>query len=233
MAFPKKILVVDDEKKIVEVITSYLQKGGYKVDCAFDGSQALKRFQLFNPDLIILDLMLPDISGEKVCMEIRKKSGVPIIMLTAKSQVESRINGLELGADDYIVKPFSPQELMARVRAILRRTDDSEQIKSDKLTFANGYLEIDTITHEVKVEGKHINLTPSEYKILITMCKNPQRVFSRDELVIRVFGYDYTGNERAIDTHIKNLRQKIEKDSKHPQFILTVHGFGYKFGGGG
>jgi len=227
----QKILVVDDELKIVEVLKSYLENSGYKVFCCSGGKQALNMFNTLKPDLLILDLMLPDVSGEEICQEIRKISRAPIIMLTAKSQEDDMLTGLDLGADDYITKPFSPRELMGRVRAVLRRYQENTGLIADLLSFKDGYLEIDNTSHQVKVNGQVVSITPNEYKILLTLCKNPNRVFAREELVVSAFGYDYDGQDRAIDTHVKNLRQKIERDSKHPQIILTVHGVGYRFGG--
>lgn len=225
------VLVIDDEVKITEVIKSYLEAGGYKVFCAHGGQQAIKMFHACNPDLIILDLMLPDLSGEEICREIRKSSNVPIIMLSAKSQDEDMITGLDIGADDYVTKPFSPKQLMGRIRAILRRCDETSGVLADLLSFDNGYLVIDNGSHNVKAAGTEVSLTPNEYKLLLTLCRNPNRVFSRDELVVKIFGFDYDGQERSIDTHVKNLRQKIEKNTRHPHFIITVHGVGYKFGG--
>lgn len=225
------VLVVDDELKITEVIKSYLEADGYKVYCAQGGKQAMKMFKAFNPELLILDLMLPDMSGEDICKEIRKTSKVPIIMLSAKSQEEDMLTGLDLGADDYMIKPFSPRQLMGRVRAVLRRYEEDTGVIADLLSFGKGYLEIDNASRVVKIDKKIVNLTPNEYKILIVLCKNPNKVFSRDDLVVKIFGFNYDGQERSIDTHVKNLRQKIEKDNKHPEYILTVHGVGYKFGG--
>lgn len=227
----RTVLVVDDEKKITEVVKSYLEASGYKVICAYSGEQAINKFNTFSPDLVILDLMLPDITGEEVCNAIRKSSKTPIIMLTAKNQEEDMIKGLDLGADDYIRKPFSPKELMGRVRAIMRRCEEENSLMAEILKFNNGRLEINDVSHEVKIDGQLISITPNEYKILITLCKNPSKVFSREDLVVKIFGYDYAGNDRAIDTHIKNLRQKIEQDSKNPEYIITIHGVGYRFGG--
>lgn len=225
------VLVVDDEVKITEVVKSYLEADGYKVYRAYGGKQALNLFKTTNPDAVILDLMLPDISGEEICKEIRKDSRVPIIILTAKSQEEDMLLGLDLGADDYIVKPFSPKELLGRLRAVLRRADENAHLLADILSFNDGYLEIDNAKHAIRVAGRSINVTPNEYKILLTLAKNPTRVFTREELVIKAFGYNYDGQDRSIDTHVKNLRQKIEKNSKNPKLIITVHGVGYKFQG--
>ncbi|RJR06286.1 DNA-binding response regulator [Candidatus Parcubacteria bacterium] len=227
----KKILVVDDEVKIVEVVKSYLENNGYSVCEAYNGKEALDKFNKVNPSLVVLDLMLPDISGEEICKTIRKKSRVPIIMLTAKIEEEDVLKGLNIGADDYITKPFSPRQLVARVAAVLRRLDDEAVPLSSILTYNNDDLVIDTLKYEVKKDGMIINLTPNEYKILMTMVKYPSKAFTREELICMVLGEDFDGYDRTIDTHIKNLRQKIENDPKTPKYILTVHGIGYRFGG--
>lgn len=226
-----RILVVDDEEKIAEVVKSYLEKSGFKVYCAFNGREALELFEKLNPQLIVLDLMLPDISGEDICRSIRKKSRVPIIMLTAKVEEESILNGLGIGADDYVTKPFSPRQLVARVIALLRRSEDGIMPLANVLSYNDGELVIDSIKHEVKKDGIPVNLTPSEFKVLMTLVKYPQKAFTREELVYLVLGEDYEGYDRTIDTHVKNLRQKIEPDFKTPKYILTVYGVGYKFGG--
>lgn len=229
----KKILVVDDEVKIVEVVKSYLENSGYSVFSAFSGSDALSSFEKINPALIVLDLMLPDISGEEVCKTLRKKSKVPIIMLTAKIEEESILKGLNIGADDYMTKPFSPRQLVARVEAILRRTDNPIGSIVKLMSFNNNDLVIDTQKYEVKKNSVIVNLTPNEYKLLLTMIKYPDKTFTRDELVCIVLGEDFDGYDRTIDTHIKNIRQKIESDPKNPKYILTIHGVGYRFGGEG
>lgn len=228
----RKILVVDDETKITEVVKSYLEHEGYKVYTAFNGKQAMNGYNEFNPDLIILDLMLPDISGEEICKRIRKISSVPIIMLTAKVSDDEVITGLDIGADDYVLKPFSPKQLLARVAAVLRRTvkESSEDNKS-KIIFDNGNLVIDTFVHEIRKAGSIINLTPNEYRILITMAGYPKKTFTREELISMALGDDFEGFDRTVDTHIKNLRQKIEDDPKAPKYLLTVHGVGYRFAG--
>ncbi|MGE5474316.1 MAG: response regulator transcription factor [Ignavibacteriales bacterium] len=227
----KKILVVDDEVKIVEVIKSYLEKNGYSIVEAYNGKDALTIFDRINPELIILDLMLPDISGEEICRTIRKKSRVPIIMLTAKVEEEDILKGLDIGADDYVTKPFSPRQLVARVAALLRRTTEEAVPLASVLSFNEGELVIDSLRHEVKKNNDIVNLTRNEHNILLTMVKYPTKAFTRDELVTMALGNDYEGFDRTIDTHIKNLRQKIEDDSKKPKYILTVHGVGYRFGG--
>jgi len=227
----KRILVVDDEPKIVEVVKSYLENSGYIVCVAFTGKQALELFEEIKPSLIVLDLMLPDMTGEEICRVVREKSKVPIIMLTAKVEEENIVTGLGIGADDYITKPFSPKQLVARVKAVLRRTEDN--VSSRKiLTFNDGELVIDNENYDVKKNGKSVNLTPNEFKILSTMATYSKKAFTRDELIAMVIGDDFDGYDRIIDTHMKNIRQKIETDSKNPRYILTVHGVGYRFGGG-
>ncbi len=230
---PKKltVLVVDDEPTIVDVVRSYLENSGYNVQEAFNGKDALSLFEKVQPHLVILDLMLPDVSGEEVCGQIRKKSRIPIIMLTAKVGEEDVIDGLGLGADDYVAKPFSPRQLVARVNAILRRTEFETVPLSNMLTFHDN-LEIDVLKHEVRKQGKIVNLTPNEFNILMTLIKYPNKAFTREELVTMALGADYGGYDRTIDTHIKNLRHKIETDIRNPRYILTIYGVGYRFGGG-
>lgn len=224
----KSILVVDDEEQIVEVVSAYLQKEGYKVHKAYSGNEALKLFSDETIDFIILDLMLPDISGEDICKRVRAKSQVPILMLTAKTEEEYRVTGLYLGADDYLIKPFSPKELVARVKTILRRVSEAI-IKADIIQYNGGDLLIDINSMEAEKNNKVIDLTPTEFKLLSILAQNPGKVFSRDELVIKVLGYDYDGYDRTIDTHIKNIRHKINDDNY--KYIGTVYGVGYKFMG--
>jgi DNA-binding response OmpR family regulator len=226
-----KILLVDDEKRIIEVLEAYLEREGYEIHSADNGIDALKKAKTLSPDLIILDLMLPDISGEEVCRLVRKESDVPILMLTAKSAEDDRINGIVMGADDYLTKPFSPREVVVRVQAILRRVKKAEKI--ERLEFNRKKLAIDLIKKEVTVNGQEVTLTPIEYKLLTNMAVNPGRVYSRMDLLEKIQdeGMFYEGYERSVDTHIKNLRKKIELDSRAPDFIVTVFGMGYKFGG--
>lgn len=226
-----KILLVDDEGMILEVLKAYFEKEGWNIITASNGIDALKRTNENQPDLIILDLMLPDISGEEVCRLIRKESDVPIIMLTAKSAEEDVINGIVLGADDYVKKPFSPREVVIRAHAILRRVKKAET--HHQLVFNEKSLIIDTDKMEVVLSNQVIPLTPIEYKLLITMASYPGRVYTRADLLEKVQedGAYFEGYERSVDTHIKNLRKKIESDSRHPVYILTVFGMGYKFGG--
>ena len=225
------VLVVDDEPAIVEVIKSYLENSGYMVKTAGNGKDALDIFNKIQPCLVILDLMLPDVSGEEVCRQIRKQSRIPVIMLTARAGEEDILEGLGLGADDYITKPFIPRQLVARVNAVLRRTEHELVPLADLLKF-NDDLEIDNLKHEVCKNSKVVNLTPNEYRILMTLIKYPNKTFTREELIDLAFDEDYSGYSRTIDTHIKNLRQKIETDAGNPCYILTIHGIGYRFGGG-
>lgn len=226
-----KILVVDDEPKIVDVVKSYLENSGYKIYTAYNGKQALDIFEKIRPTLIVLDLMMPDMSGEEVCKIIRRSSSVPIIMLTAKVEEENILNGLDIGADDYVVKPFSPKQLVARVITLLRRSNLEIMLAANVISFNNEDLLINNLSHEVLKGGVKVNLTPNEYKILIILISHAKKVFSREELVEAALGEEYDGFDRTIDTHIKNIRQKIEDDSKNPRYILTVYGVGYKFGG--
>ncbi len=228
--YKARVLVVDDEKKLVDVVRSYLESSGYSVIEAYDGKTALELFDTHKPDIMILDLMLPDITGEEICKIIRDKSDMPIIMLTAKVEEESILKGLRIGADDYITKPFSPRQLIARVEAVLRRTGKAGK-KSYIYSFNGGQLVIDDLKHEVSVLNKAVNLTPNEYKVLMTLAKVPQKTFTREELLYIAFGDAYEGFDRTIDTHVKNLRQKIEADPKQPVYIVTVYGVGYRFGG--
>ncbi len=228
MSDNKRIVVIDDEQSVREVVQAYLEKDGYHVFVAENGTEGLALAERMNPALIVLDLMLPDVSGEEICSEIRSRSDVPILMLTAKASEEERVAGLVSGADDYLVKPFSPRELVARVRAVLRRTQSVETPLVETLSFDDGRLEIDTVQHVVKRDGAAVELTPNEYKLLVTLARYPGRAYSRFELINRVQGYDYEGYERTIDVHVKNLRKKIEPDPAHPRYVETVMGVGYK-----
>jgi DNA-binding response OmpR family regulator len=227
----KTVLVVDDEPNIVEILKSYLEKAGYGVACAFDGNEALSLFAECRPALVLLDLMLPGRSGEEVCKEIREKSRVPVIMLTAKSGEESLLEGLSLGADDYVVKPFSPRELLARIEAVLRRAGAEPAPLVSLLSFGGGELLIDGAKREVRKNGRSVLLTPNEFGILLALAKHPAKTFTREELIASVLGMDYEGFDRVIDTHVKNLRQKLGENPKNPKYIKTVHGVGYAFGG--
>ncbi len=226
----KQILVVDDEVNITDVIKSYLENEEFIVYTAHNGKDAINLFDKIGPSLIILDLMLPDISGEQVCNIVRTKSRVPIIMLTAKTCENDMINGFEIGADDYVTKPFSPRQLVARIKANIRRTDDDPVPLSRILSFNDGDLTVNDLNYEVRKKGKVIDLTPIEYDILITLIKYPSKIFTREELVTIVLGGNHEIFDRTVDSHIKNLRRKIEDDPKSPKYISTVHGIGYKFG---
>ena len=223
----RRILLVEDEKAIRDAVAAYLERENYWVTMAGDGQVALDEFAKRSFDLVILDLMLPRVSGERVCRALRDKSDCPIIMLTAQGEVEDRIIGLELGADDYLVKPFSPRELVARVRALLRRAHIDTEPQREILEF--GDLVIDISGHKVLVQGKEVDLTASEFKLLTTLSRYPGRVYSRMELVEKVLGYDFEGYERTIDSHIKNLRAKLGDDPRSPKWLYTVHGVGYRF----
>jgi two-component system, OmpR family, response regulator RegX3 len=223
----RRVLLVEDEKSIRSAVAAYLEREGYWVTPAEDGQVALEAFSKHKFDVIVLDLMLPKVSGEEVCRRIRNASDVPIIMLTAKGEEEDRIAGLELGADDYLVKPFSPRELVARVRALLRRAHVDSEPQRDRLQF--GDLEVDVTGHKAFLQGNELDLTASEFKLLTTLARYPGRVYSRMELVEKVLGYDFEGYERTIDSHVKNLRAKLEDDPRDPTYIWTVHGVGYRF----
>lgn len=222
---------MEDEEKILEVVTSLLESKGYLVLKATDGKAALKIFEKENPSLILLDLMLPDLSGEEICRKVRAKSRVPIIMLTARAEEEYLINGLQIGADDYITKPFSLKELAVRVEAVLRRTGEELKPLYQKNSFQNGELFVDVENQIIRKHEQQINLTQSEWKLLLAFFKYPSKVFTREELIQVALGEEYDGYDRTIDSHIKNLRHKIEDIPKKPIYIITVHGKGYKFGG--
>lgn len=222
----RKILLVDDDRKTVDLIKLYLDKDGYRVLVAYDGQQALQLARQRRPDLVILDLMLPGVDGLDVCRILRSESRVPIIMLTAKTTEDDKLLGLDLGADDYITKPFSPRELLARVRAVLRRLGEEESREVSVIHL--GTLHIDFVRHEVRLQDNIIHLTPKEFKVLEIMAREPGRAFSRLELLEQAFGVDYEGLERTVDVHVMNLRKKIEPDVDHPIYVQTVYGIGYR-----
>jgi DNA-binding response OmpR family regulator len=222
----RPILVVDDEAKIARLVRDYLEQAGYPVTLAFDGREALAAFRHEKPRLVILDLMLPEVDGLDVARIIRKESDTPIIMLTARVEEADKLIGLELGADDYVTKPFSPRELVARVRAVLRRTEGHERAAP---LLSVDDLAIDPERRTVTVAGRAVELTPTEFDLLTVLARHPGRVFSRMELLERVQGYAYEGYERTVDAHIKNIRQKIEEHPRKPRYILTIYGLGYKF----
>ena len=220
------ILVVDDEPKIVKQARDYLEKSGYRVVTAGDGKTALAVARHERPDLIVLDLNLPELDGLDVCRALRRESDVPIIMLTARVEETDRLIGLELGADDYITKPFSPRELVARVRAVLRRVRGG--VRTPGLIHA-GELEIDLHGHRVTRDGEPIQLTRSEFNLLAVLAQHPGQTFSREQLLDRLHGVAYAGYDRSIDAHIKNLRRKLEDNPTEPRYVLTVYGVGYRF----
>jgi DNA-binding response OmpR family regulator len=223
---PQTILVVDDDRKTVSLIQLYLENEGFRVVSVYDGRAALQLAHQEHPDLIILDLMLPYVDGLDICHILRQETNVPVIMVTARATEDDKLTGLELGADDYITKPFSPRELVARVKAVLRRTKN--HLADLPLVQDFGDLSIDYQRHEVKLEGTLVRLTPREYRLLTTLARQPGRVFTRHELLEKVFGLDYDGLERTVDVHMKNLRKKIELDPASPQYIQTVYGVGYR-----
>jgi DNA-binding response OmpR family regulator len=219
-----RILVVDDEPQIVDLLRSYLQREGFDVHGAADGETALSAARRLQPDLIILDVMLPRLDGREVCRRIREDAATPIIMLTARDEETDKLVGLELGADDYITKPFSPREVVARVRAVLRRgTRESGAV------IRAGDLTIDLRGHEVRLGTRRVDLTPTEFRLLETLAGHPNQVFTRMQLIDRIQGHAFEGFERTVDAHIKNLRAKVEPDPRSPRYIVTVYGVGYKF----
>lgn len=225
----KKILVIEDDERVSDIIKAYLEREGYNVFLTAKGLDGIEIARKNDLNLIILDLMLPDISGEEVCKIIRQNSDVHIFMLTAKSSLTERIEGLNIGADEYLVKPFSPRELTARVNALFRRLGkDKEQTDS---IYDDGNLEINYEKRIVKVKGKEISLTPNEFNILYFLAANKGNVLSREQIIDKIFGFDFMGYDRTIDVHIKNVRKKIEEDTKNPKYIITVTKAGYKFGG--
>ncbi|MBU3091440.1 response regulator transcription factor [Clostridium sp. CM028] len=222
------ILIIEDEEKVSEILKAYLEKEGYRVHCTTKGLEGIKLFEKIEFRLVILDLMLPDISGEEVCGVLRKISEVHIFMLTAKGTLEDRIQGLNLGADEYLVKPFSPRELTARVNALFRRINVN---KFETKVYNNGDLEINYDKRIIKVRGTEIALTPNEFDIVHILSSNRGKVFTREQLIERIMGIDFQGFDRTIDVHIKNIRKKIEEDSRNPKYVITVTRIGYKFGG--
>jgi len=223
-----KILLVEDEKDIREVVKKYLEKEGYLVYAGENGVEGLEKFNNYNPDLAVLDIMMPGIDGIQVLKEIRKVSNIPVLFLTAKHKEEDRLKGFDLGADDYVVKPFSPKELVRRVNAIIKRVYSTQKI-SNYITYENLKLDIDK--QILYKNNKNIEITSKEFEILKVFFSNTGIILKREQIIEKAFGYDYDGFDRTIDTHIKKIRQKIEKDSKNPEFIKTKYGAGYIFGG--
>lgn len=222
----KRILVVDDEEWVVRLVRGYLEQAGYGVAASYDGSDALVQVDAYRPDLVILDLMLPGIDGLEVARRIRKKTDMPIIMLTARAEEVDRVTGLELGADDYVVKPFSARELVSRVRAVLRRVEGN---MSQSTVLEAGGIRLDVDRREVRVDNRLVELTPMEFDLLGLLMQHPGRVFTRLQILSGLRGTTYESFDRSVDAHVKRLRQKIESDPKNPCFVLTVYGVGYKF----
>ena len=221
-----KILIVDDERNIVELVRLYVEKEGFDAVCAYTGNESLEIFRSENPDLIILDLMLPETDGWQICREVRKTSQVPIIMLTAKSDTFDKVLGLELGADDYMTKPFDAKELLARVKAVLRRSETQAKPMVGEVSFDKLSVNIDN--YELKIDGVQVEAPPKEIELLHFLASNPNRVYTREQLLEEVWGFDYFGDSRTVDVHIKRLREKLEKTEADWQ-LKTVWGVGYKF----
>jgi two-component system OmpR family response regulator len=227
----RSILLVEDDIKIARVVKAYLEGSGFRVIHAEKGRDAVDAALKDVPAAVILDLMLPDMSGEEVCQELKEIGNFPVIMLTSKSSEEERVAGFALGADDYIVKPFSPREMVYRVKAVLKRAGKEAVDAAPPMSFNHGLLLIDGQTYEVKKKGLLLNLTPSEFKVLYTLASHPGKVFTREELIEKSLGYQFEGYERSIDAHIKNIRHKIEDEPRNPTLILTIYGVGYRFSG--
>lgn len=223
------ILVIEDETRVADIMTKYLEKEGYTVYTCYTGQEGLAIFHNKKIDVVLLDLMLPDLQGEDICKEIRQISNTYIFMITAKGNLDHKIEGFDIGADEYLVKPVSPREVVARVKALKIRKEREEN--RDVLIFNKGDLKINVEDHMVKVNNMEVILTPNEFELLYQLASSPGRVFTRDQLIEAVMGIDFDGFDRTIDVHIKNLRKKIEKDTKNPQYIKTVTGIGYKFEG--
>ena len=230
---PKTILVVDDEPSILEVMSLYLSRDGFQVLTAEDGAEALDLARSKDPDLILLDVMLPYRSGLEITETLRGERSVPIILLTARTDEVDRINGLELGADDYVVKPFSPREVVARVRAVLRRSGTAERRPETTSRFEVGEVTVDPGERQVEIAGRPIDLTATEFELLQFMAARPRQVFSRSQLLDNVWGEDFVADESTVTVHIRRLREKVEEDPSHPQYIQTVWGVGYRFDGRG
>ena len=228
---PSTVLIIEDDPDTVELVRLYLARDGHKVVATADGREGLRLARSESPDMIVLDLMIPGLHGLEVCRMLRQESEVPIVMLTARVEEEDRLAGLDLGADDYVTKPFSPRELAARVRAVLRRSARDELEKGPtQLTYAD--VTVDLNLRLAYLGGTQVRLTPTETRLLILLMHMPGRVFTRDQIIERVFGYDFDGFDRTVDAHVSNLRRKLEADPEKPRYIHTIYGIGYKFGNG-
>lgn len=229
MVFP--ILIAEDDPKIANVVRVYLENDGYRVVHAEKGREVLALAEKEPPLLVILDLMLPDMSGEEVCQELKEMGDIPVIMLTSKGSEEERLAGFALGADDYVVKPFSPRELLFRVKAVLKRSRKEELEGTSLLSFNGGELTLDSRNYQAMWKGEAVSLTPTEFNVLFTLASAPQKVFTREELVKKALGYQFEGYERSVDAHVKNVRHKLGDDPRHPTYIQTIYGVGYRFSG--
>ncbi len=226
----RKILVVDDDRKTVALVKLYLERDGFSVSCAYDGNTALDLARREKPEVVVLDLMLPGVDGGEICRTLRDESDVAIVMLTARAALEDRVAGLDLGADDYVVKPFSPRELTARVRAVIRRLP-SETIFRGPEEIRQGDLVLNLRNRNARVGVRELKLTPVEFRLLAVFAAEPGRVFTREQLVAKVYGYDFDGFDRAIDATVARLRKKVEADTSHPRYLRTVYGVGYVLSG--
>jgi two-component system, OmpR family, response regulator RegX3 len=224
-----RILLVEDEARIAEVVQTYLERDGHMVVWRATAEEGLDEFARHRPDLIVLDLMLPGMSGQELCRVVRQQADVPIIMVTARDTEDDLLSGLQQGADDYLTKPFSPRELAARVRALLRRSRAADEPQADELVRVGGRLRVDAARRQVLLDGNEVPLTESEFRLLVTLARFPGRVYTRNELVNKVQGWDYEGYDRTIDAHVKNLRRKLGEDGRRPGLIETVYGRGYRF----
>lgn len=229
MAFP--ILIAEDDPKIANVVRVYLENDGYRVVHVEKGKELLALAEKDPPLLVILDLMLPDMAGEDVCQELKEMGDIPVIMLTSKGSEEERLAGFALGADDYVVKPFSPRELLFRVKAVLKRSRREELEGTSILSFNAGDLTLEGRSYRAMRKGQAVSLTPTEFKVLFTLASAPQKVFTREELVKKALGYQFEGYERSVDAHVKNIRHKLCDDPHHPTYIQTIYGVGYRFSG--
>ncbi|WP_425061417.1 response regulator [Sporomusa carbonis] len=223
-------VIVDDDEKLTKLLQTYFEKEGFITGVAHEGFEAMKLIREKKPDIIILDLMLPGIDGWEICRRVRRETDIPILMLTARDEETDRLIGLEMGADDYVTKPFSPREVVARAKVILRRSKKSAAVKAEAIKIGN--LSINYERHEIRKDGELVDVTPTEFKIVELLTTNPGRVYSRLHIVEFIQDYAFDGYERTIDAHIKNLRRKLEDNPKEPQYIITVYGVGYKFAGG-
>lgn len=223
----KSILIADDNIEIIKILKPYIEKEGFKIIAALNGKEALDKLEAYNPQLILLDIMMPILDGMEVCKQIREKSNTPIIMITAKSEDSDKILSLDSGADDYIVKPFSPGEVVARIKAVLRRVQPSQKALSNTIKYP--YLEIDIVNYSVKLQNQFVNLTKKEIEVLWLLSSSPNKVFSRDELLDSIWGIDYFGDPRTVDTHIKRIRAKLNLSGQYNWDIKTLWGLGYKF----